>query len=648
MRESITKTARFALRSISLQVYFDISGFLVYSYYLYMENIRNIAIIAHVDHGKTTLVDALLKQSKTEMKKEVAAQEMIMDSNELERERGITIFSKNASVMYNGTKINIIDTPGHADFGGEVERVLNMADGCLLLIDAKEGPMPQTRFVLKKALEMGHKIIVVVNKIDKPGARPDFALEATLELFLELGGPRGCPDHSLDFPVIYASGRDGKAGLKPDLSKMEDITPIFDAIVKHIPSPIAESDKPLQLLVTSIAPDDFKGRIAIGRIYNGIIKAGQEITHISRQGQQEKCRITSLMTFSGLGRVEAEEVKAGDIVAVAGIPDVTIGETIADPENPTAMPLINIEEPTVKMTFMVNTSPFAGREGEFSTTMQIRKRLFKELETDVSLRVEEDDKNNWIVSGRGELHLAILIERLRREGFEFQVSRPQVIIREIDGQKMTPYEKIFIEVPEKYQGAVMEKIGNRKGEIKDMRNNNGIIFLEFIIPTRGLFGYRNEFLTDTKGLGIMNTVFFQYLPDPGNWKERDHGSLVSTVSGKTNMYGLTNLQSRGTLFFGPAVEIYEGQVVGQNARSQDVRINVCKEKALSNCRSIGDASLDYFKTPKTMILDDALEYIGDDELVEVTPKNIRIRKVHLKEVDAKRAERAAEGIKFDY
>ena len=613
-----------------------------------MENIRNIAIIAHVDHGKTTLVDALLKQSKTEMKKDVAAQEMIMDSNELERERGITIFSKNASVMYNGTKINIIDTPGHADFGGEVERVLNMADGCLLLIDAKEGPMPQTRFVLKKALEMGHKIIVVVNKIDKPGSRSAFALEATLELFLELGGPRGYPDHSLDFPVIYASGRDGKAGLKPDLSKMEDITPIFDAIIEHIPSPIAEADKPLQMLVTSIAPDDFKGRIAIGRIYNGIIKAGQEITHISRQGQQEKCRITSLMTFSGLGRVEAEEVKAGDIVAVAGIPDVTIGETIADPENPTAMPLINIEEPTVKMTFMVNTSPFAGKEGEFSTTMQIRKRLFKELETDVSLRVEEDDKNNWIVSGRGELHLAILIERLRREGFEFQVSRPQVIIREINGQKMTPYEKIFIEVPEKYQGAVMEKIGNRKGEIKDMRSNNGIIFLEFIIPTRGLFGYRNEFLTDTKGLGIINTVFFQYLPDPGNWKERDHGSLVSTVTGKTNLYGLTNLQSRGTLFFGAAVEIYEGQVVGQNARSQDVRINVCKEKALSNCRSIGDASLDYFKTPKTMILDDALEYIGDDELVEVTPKNIRIRKVHLKEVDAKRAERAAEGIKFDY
>ena len=607
-------------------------------------NIRNIAIIAHVDHGKTTLVDALLRQSKTEMKKEIAAQEMIMDSNELERERGITIFSKNAAVMYNGTKINIIDTPGHADFGGEVERVLNMADGCLLLIDAKEGPMPQTRFVLKKALEMGHKIIVVVNKIDKPGARCDFALEATMELFLELGAG----DHSLDFPVIYASGREGKAGLEPDLSKMVDINPVFDAIIQHIPSPIADPEKPLQLLVTTIAPDDFKGRIAIGRIYNGKIKNGQEIMHINRQGVQKKYKITSLMTFSGLGKIESEESSAGDIVAVAGIPEVTIGETIADVENPIALPLINIDEPTVKMTFMVNTSPFAGKEGEFSTTRQIRQRLFKELETDVSLRVVEDDKNNWIVSGRGELHLAILIERLRREGFEFQVSRPQVITREIDGKTMTPYEKIFIEVPEKYQGVIMEKMGGRKGELKEMRNTNSIAFLEFIIPTRGLFGYRNEFLTDTKGLGIMNTIFFQYLPEPGNWKERDHGSLIATENGPTNLYGLVNLQDRGTLFLGPAIEVYEGQVVGQNARSKDIRINVCKEKALSNCRSVGDASLDYFRVPKTMELEDALEYIGDDELVEVTPKNIRIRKLHLKEVDAKRAERAADGIKFDY
>jgi len=609
-----------------------------------MENIRNIAIIAHVDHGKTTLVDALLRQSQTHLNKDTVGQEAIMDSNELERERGITIFSKNAAVMYGDVKINIIDTPGHADFGGEVERVLNMADGCLLLVDAKEGPMPQTRFVLKKALEMGHKIIVVVNKIDKTGARPAFALEATMELFLELGAG----DHSLDFPVVYASGRAGKAGLEPNLEKMTDIKPIFDAIIEHIPSPIADPAKPLQMLVTSITPDDFKGRIAIGRVYNGTVKAGQEIMHINRQGVQKKYRIISLMTFMALGRVEATEIQAGDICAIAGIPDVTIGETIADPEKPEALPLINIEEPTVKMTFMVNSSPFAGREGEFSTTMQIRERLFKELETDVSLRVVEDDKNNWIVSGRGELHLAILIERLRREGYEFQVSRPQVITREINGKRMTPYEKVFIEVPEKYQGVIMQKMGERKGEMKEMRLNGALTLMEFIIPTRGLFGYKNEFLTDTKGLGIINTIFFQYMPDPGDWKERNHGSLISTDTGPTNIYGLTNIQDRGTLFFGAAVEIYEGQVVGQNARGNDIRVNVCKEKALSNMRSKGDGKIDYFKTPKTMGLEDALEYIGDDELVEVTPKNIRIRKMHLREVDAKRAERAESGVKFDY
>jgi GTP-binding protein len=601
-------------------------------------NIRNIAIIAHVDHGKTTLVDALLRQSKTKLSKEAEGQEMIMDSNELERERGITIFSKNASVQYGDIKINIIDTPGHADFGGEVERVLNMADGCLLLVDAKEGPMPQTRFVLKKALEMGHKIIVVINKIDKQGARPDFALETTFELFMELGAG----DHSFDFPVIYASGRDGKAGLEPDLSKMENIDPIFNAIVKHIPFPVVDPLKPLQMLVTSLTPDDFKGRLAIGRIYNGVVKAGQEIIHIDRSGVQKKCRIVSLMTFLGLNRVEAKEIKAGDICAIAGIPEVTIGETIADPENPVALPLINIEEPTVKMTFMVNSSPFAGKEGEFSTTMQIRKRLFKELETDVSLRVEEDDKNRWEVSGRGELHLAILIERLRREGFEFQVSRPKVITRVIDGVKMTPYEKIFIEVPEKYQGIVMQKMGERKGELKEMSINGEIVLLEFIIPTRGLFGYRNEFLTDTKGLGIMNAVFFQYMPDLGNWKERNHGSLVSTETGQTNLYGLRNVQDRGELFFSPGVEVYEGQVVGQNSRSNDIRVNVCKEKALSNMRSKGEGNTEHFNVPRTMYLEDALEYIGDDELVEVTPKNIRIRKIYLKEVDAKRAERMGE------
>lgn len=600
-----------------------------------MNSIKNVAIIAHVDHGKTTLVDALLRQSKTHLNKDVAVQDCMMDSNELERERGITIFSKNASVQYGDTKINIIDTPGHADFGGEVERVLNMADGCLLLIDAKEGPMPQTRFVLKKALEMGHKIIVVINKIDKEGARPKFALEATLELFLELGAG----DHSLDFPVIYASGRVGKAGLTADINEMTDITPIFDAILQHIPSPIADKEKPLQMLVTSIASDNFKGKIAIGRVYNGVIKAGQEITHINREGQSKKCKLVSLMTFSGLSRIETDSIHAGDIAAVAGIPDITIGETIADPENPEAMPLINIEEPTVKMTFMVNDSPFAGREGQFPTSRQIRERLFKELETDVALRVEETDKGNWIVSGRGELHLAILIERMRREGFEFQVSRPQVITREINGQKVTPFEKVFIEVPEQYHGIVIQKLGSRKGDLKEMKNNGGIVFLEFVIPTRGLFGYRSEFLTDTKGLGIINTAFHQYLPDPGNWKEREQGSLVACESGPTNLYGLKNVQDRGILFLGHAIEIYEGQVVGQNSRPNNIRVNVCKTKQLSNMRSKGEGNTEHFNTPKTMGLEDALEYIGDDELVEITPKTIRIRKIYLKEIDEKRADR---------
>ena len=601
-----------------------------------MQKIKNIAIIAHVDHGKTTLVDALLRQSKTQMKKEVAEQEMIMDSNELERERGITIFSKNAAVQYGDTKINIIDTPGHADFGGEVERVLNMADGCLLLIDAKEGPMPQTRFVLKKALEMGHKIIVVINKIDKGGARPQWALEATLELFLELGAG----DHSLDFPVIYASGRDGLAGLEPDLAKMTDINPIFDSIVRHIPSPIVDTKKPLQMLVTSITPDNFKGRLAVGRIWNGVIKAGQEITHINREGLQKKYRIVSLMTFSGLGKIEAEAVEAGDIAAIAGIADVTIGETIADPENANALPLINMEEPTSKMTFMVNESPYAGKEGKFCRARQIRERLFKELETDVALRAE-DSGANWIVSGRGELHLAILIERMRREGYEFQVSRPQVILKKVDGKTLTPYEKVFIETPEQYQGAVMQKMGLRKGEVKEMKTHNGIAFLEFIIPTKGLFGYRSEFLTDTKGLGIINTSFFQYMEDPGNWKERSNGSLVASESGATNYYGLINVQDRGTLFLDHGIEIYEGQVVGQNSRSEDIRVNVCKEKQLSNMRSKGEGSDEHFNKPKNMDLEDALEYIGDDELVEVTPKNIRIRKMYLTEIAAKKAEREA-------
>ena len=550
----------------------------------------------------------------------------------MEKERGITIFSKNASVEWNGTKINIIDTPGHADFGGEVERILNMADGCLLLVDAKEGPMPQTRFVLKKALEIGHRIIVVINKIDKPGARADFAVDKTFDLFVELGAN----SQTLDFPIIYASGREGKAGNENDLNKMKDISPIFDAILNHIPSPINDANAPLQILITSVLPDDFKGRIAIGRIHGGIIRAGQEIAHINRDGKIKKCRLVSLMTFSGLNKIEIKEASAGDIVAISGIAEATVGETVADAENPQALPLINIEEPTVKMTFMVNDSPFAGKEGEFTTSRQIKERIHKELETDIALKIEDTSDGKWIVSGRGELHLSILIERMRREGYEFQISRPRVIIKEINGKKMAPYERVFIEVPESYYGAVIQKLGSRKGELKEMSNKDGIVYLEFIVPTQGLFGYRNEFLTDTKGLGIMNFNFYEYRPDPGAIKEHEYGSLVAYESGLSNLYGLVNVQDRGVLFIGPGVEVYEGQVIGQNSRSEDIRVNICKTKQLSNMRSKNDGSSEHFNAPKIMGLEDSLEYIGDDELVEATPKSVRIRKIYLDENTAKR------------
>ncbi len=600
-----------------------------------MNNIRNIAIIAHVDHGKTTLVDALLHQSSTNVGKDNIGRICIMDSNELERERGITIFSKNASVQWNDTKINIIDTPGHADFGGEVERVLNMADGCLLLVDAKEGPMPQTRFVLKKALELGHKIIVVINKIDKPHARPDFALDKTFDLFVELGAS----DDALDFPVIYASAKLGLAGTEPDISKMKDITPIFETILKHVPAPIGDANAPLQMLVANISGDTFRGRIGIGRVYNGTLKVGQDVAHINREGQMAKYRLVSLMTFCGLERVEAKEVAAGDIAAISGVPNLTIGETIADAINPKALPVLSIEEPTVKMTFMINDSPFAGTEGQFTTSRQIQERLQKELENDMALKVSDAAEGGWIVSGRGELHLSILIERMRREGFELQVSRPKVIEKEIDGKRMTPYERVFVEVPETHSGIVIQKLGGRKGELKDMKTVDGITFLEFLIPTRGLFGYRSEFLTDTRGLGIMNTNFAEYLPDPGNWRERDQGSLVAHESGTTNLYGMLNVQDRGVFFIGPAVKVYEGQVVGQNARTGDIRVNVCKAKELSNMRSKGDGSAEHFNAPKEMNLEAALEYIGDDELVEVTPKSTRIRKIYLDEITAKRMSR---------
>jgi len=596
--------------------------------------IRNIAIIAHVDHGKTTLVDALLRQSETHLSKE-AAQTCIMDSNELERERGITIFSKNASVTWGGVKINIIDTPGHADFGGEVERVLMMADGCLLLVDAQEGPMPQTRFVLKKALELRHKIIVVINKIDKPNANVNNALNKTFDLFIELGAD----DKAADFPVVYASSKFGKAGREPDLAKMADITPLFETIIKDIPAPSGDKNLPLQLLVTSINWDNFKGRVARGRIYQGKIHTGQEVTRIDGKGNQKRYHLTSLATFKGLESAEVDKAEAGEIVAIAGIPDITIGETITDPANPKALPPISIEEPTVKMIFNVNSSPFAGKEGQFTTSRQVGERLYKELDNDVAMRVEDAPGGGWVVSGRGELHLAIFIERLRREGYELQVSQPQVIAKTEDGQCFVPFEEVFLDVPETYSGTVIQRLNSRQGEMQKMSVSDGLVHLEFLIPSQGLFGYRKEFMADTHGLGIMNALFFKYLPEKGTWATREQGSLVACETGTTRLYGLTNVQDRGELFVGPAVNVYKGQVVGQNSRSEDIWVNVCKEKQLSNMRSKGEGVAVHFNTPRTMGLEDALEYIDGTELVEVTPKSVRIRKIILDRVEEKRRRR---------
>jgi len=590
-----------------------------------MNDLRNIAIIAHVDHGKTTLVDALLRQSNTKLHKDLEGTKLIMDSNDLEKERGITIFSKNASIVWKDTKINIIDTPGHADFGGEVERVLKMADGCLLLVDAKEGPMPQTRFVLKRALELGHKVIVVINKIDRADSRIDYVLNKTFDLFVELGAD----EEAAFFPTVYACAKNGLAGLEPDLSKMHDISPVFEAIIEHVPAPKRDSRKPLQMLITTIVGDNFKGRIATGRIYNGSISAGQEVTHINRIGEMKKYKLTSLIGFAGLDKVEIQEAGAGDIVAIAGVPDINIGETIADPDEAVALPLLDVEEPTINMSFSVNSSPFAGREGEFKTSRQIRERLFKELETDMALKVADGESGEWVVSGRGELHLAIFIERMRREGYEFQVARPQVITKRFDGKTLAPSEKVFIEIPETYSGIVMQKMGERGGELVDMTNENGVVLVEFIIPTRRLFGYRSEFITDTKGTGIINTMFHEFRPDETGGFERGRGSLVAYEDGASTLYGLTNAQGRGVLFIGPATKVYKGQVIGQNARGEDIKVNVVKEKQQTNMRSKGEGVSEHFNAPQTMGLEDSLEYIDDSELVEVTPQNIRIRKIDL-------------------
>jgi len=595
-------------------------------------NIRNVAIIAHVDHGKTTLVDALLRQSATHLDKEMVDTACIMDTNELEKERGITIFSKNASVMWHGVKINIIDTPGHADFGGEVERVLKMADGSLLLVDAKDGPMPQTRFVLKKALELRHKIIVVINKIDQPNTNVNDALNKTYDLFIDLGAD----ENAIEFPVIYTSAKLGRAGLIPDIHGMKDISVLFDEIVNFIPAPVTDSHKPLQMLVTSIRRDNFMGRVGRGRIYSGSVTAKQGVMHISRTGEMKKYRLTSLITFQGLSQIETKEAQAGEIVEIAGIPDITIGDTISDPQCPQALAPLDIEEPTVKMTFEVNSSPFGGVEGTYTTSRQIRERLYKELDNDVALRVEDGPTGGWVVSGRGELHLAILIERLRREGYSLQVSQPQVIVKEIDGVKTIPYDEVFIETPEEYAGAVIQKLNSRYGEIREMKSDAGITYLEYVIPTQGLFGYKTKFMTDTHGLGIINSNFYKYMPPKGVVVERDHGSMVAYESGTTRIYGLTNVQDQGELFVDQNVKIYKGQVVGQNSRLGDMFVNVCKEKQLSNMRSKGEGVARHLNAPKTMSLDAALDYIDDTELVDITPKAVRIRKIILDINDEKR------------
>lgn len=584
-------------------------------------NIRNIAIIAHVDHGKSTLVDALLKQSETNLGK-LASEELIMDSNELERERGITIFSKNAAVIYKGTKINIIDTPGHADFGGEVERVLNLADGSLLLVDAQEGPMPQTRFVLRKALQAGHKIILVINKVDKPNARPHYALEKVIELFMEFGAT----NEQLNFPIVYAAGKLGVAGLTAELSSMKNAIPLFDTIIKHIPPPVV-AQGPLQMRVVSTIYDNYLGKIAIGRVYRGVLNASQPVVHIPVNSQPVRTKITSLMTFVGLVRVPAEQVPAGDIAALAGVEGVNIGDTIADAEAPEALPAIAIEKPTVKMVFSVNNSPFAGQEGQYCTSRNLKERLFKELDSDVALQVEQGSSaDEFVVSGRGELHLAILIEKMRRDGYELLVSKPEVIFKHENGKVLEPIEDVWIDVPETYSGMVVQKMSRRRGELKNMSVENGTASFHFFIPTRGLIGFRNEFIIETKGLGIINSLFAGYFPKVEAIEASPHGSLIVHEPGTSTAYALLRTQERGIMFIGPGEQVYEGEVVGQNAKSEDIVVNVCKAKQLSNFRSNADTVTDDLTPPNRLTLEEALEYIGDDELVEATPKSIRLRK----------------------
>ena len=589
------------------------------------ENLRNIAIIAHVDHGKTTLVDELLKQSGIFRENE-EVNERVMDSNDLERERGITILSKNTAVMYNGTKINIVDTPGHADFGGEVERILMMVDGVVLLVDAFEGCMPQTRFVLKKALGLGKKPLVVLNKIDRPGARPEEVVDEVLDLFIELGAD----EDQLEFPVVYASARDGYASTEPDVRE-GDMKPLFDAIINEIPAPEGDPDAGLQLLLSNIDYDNFIGRIGVGRVERGTVRNGQQAVLCHSDGTTTNVKVSKLYQFEGLKRVESESATYGDIVCVSGIGDINIGETICDVENVDPLPFVKIDEPTVTMNFIVNNSPFAGQDGKYVTSRNIRDRLFKEIETNIALRVEgTDSADTFKVSGRGELHLSILIETMRRENYEFQVSRPQVITKMIDGVLCEPIEYLMIEVPDNYVGAVMEKLGSRKAELINMgTRDSGTTHIEFKIPSRGLMGYRPEFLTDTNGNGIMNHVFDSYEPFKGEIITRHQGSLVAFETGESVAYGLFQVQDRGRLFIGPGVPVYEGMIVGASPKNEDIVVNVCKKKHITNTRASGSDDALKLTPPTTLSLEQCLEFIADDELVEVTPNNIRMRKTIL-------------------
>ncbi|MDB9340313.1 MULTISPECIES: translational GTPase TypA [Cyanophyceae] len=585
--------------------------------------IRNVAIIAHVDHGKTTLVDALLKQSGIFREGEDVP-DCVMDSNTLERERGITILSKNTAVRYKETLINIVDTPGHADFGGEVERVLGMVDGCLLIVDANEGPMPQTRFVLKKALEKGLRPIVVINKIDRAQADPHVAVDKVLDLFLELGAD----EDQCDFTYLFASGMGGFAKESMEAEAV-DMQPLFNAILQHVPPPVGDINKPLQLQVTTLDYSEYLGRIVIGRIHNGTIRAGQQAALVTENGTIVKSKITKLMGFEGLKRVEMEEATAGYIVAVAGFADAYIGETITDPNEPQALPLIKVDEPTLQMTFWVNDSPFAGQEGKLVTSRQVRDRLFRELETNVALRVEETDSpDKFQVCGRGELHLGILIETMRREGFEFQVSQPQVIFREINGQPCEPFELLALDIPEDAVGSCIERLGQRKGEMQDMQVvGNGRTLLEFIIPARGLIGFRGEFMRMTRGEGIMNHSFHDYRPLSGDIEARNKGVLIAFEEGVSTFYAMKNSEDRGAFFITPGTKVYKGMIIGEHNRPQDLELNVCKTKQLTNHRASGGEELVQLQTPIDMSLERALEYIGPDELVEVTPDSIRLRKV---------------------